>query len=827
MFSLGSNVLEWLYSSFHERIKYRFNPFKRYISFVSIALICPGLVATILPSETFAQSLEVNDAKERMYNISAGTLADALSQFSAQSGVNINIDPELTEGIMSFGMQGNYDFQTGLNQLLSESGLQAVPQGDGYAIRTLTTPVASEENVTTLPSIQVTATTSAARYATASSVTATKTNTLLRDTPQAISVITNELIKDQAIESMGDAMRYVPGVGVSQGEGNRDALIFRGNRSTGDFFIDGMRDDAQFFRDLYNIERIEVLKGANGMIFGRGGSGGVVNRVTKEAGWAPIREFSFLGGSFNRKRMTADIGQGIHDKVAFRLNAMYENADSFRGGVDMTRLGVSPTVTIKPTNRTKIVLNMERFHDRRTADRGIPSFNSDRFNPSSVGGPVNVGRSQFFGDPDRSNSNVDVLSFNAFFEHKFDIGVTVNNRTNYAQYDKFYDNVFANSAVFADRVSLGAYNNTTDRDNLFNQTNFLYSLDTGPVAHTLLAGVEIGRQETNNIRQTGFFNNSSRQTNLIVPFSDPITKAPITFVTRNQDADNRSVVDVLSLYIQDQIELLPQLQAIAGVRYDSFDVDFVKRNGDGSQIKTKDDLISPRFGLIYKPIEPVSFYASFSQAYVPRAGEQLTSIIVTRATLEPEKFTTYEAGIKWDVRPDLSFTGAVYRLDRTNVITVDPNDTSRAFLTDGQRTKGVELSLGGQLTPKWGVMGGYAYQDGEITSEQEDAKKGATVAELPRHTFSMWSRYDFTPRLGAAIGVINRSSMFASTDNRVKVDGFTRVDAAFYARLNKHVRAQVNIENLFDTNYIASVQNNNNLSPGSPTAVRASIVANF
>lgn len=828
MFSLGSNVLEWLYSSFHERIKCRFNPFKRYVLSISIALICSGLIVTILPNEAFAQSADVNNVKEKMYDIPAGTLADALSQFSAQSGVNFNFDPANIQGIMSYGIQGNYDIQTGLNQLLSGSGLQAVPQGDGYAIRTLTTPSASDENITTLPSIQVTATTSAASYATASSVTATKTNTLLRDTPQSISVITNELIKDQAIESIGDAMRYVPGVGVSQGEGNRDALIFRGNRSTGDFFLDGMRDDAQFFRDLYNIERIEVLKGANGMIFGRGGSGGVVNRVTKEAGWKPIREFSFLGGSFNRKRMAADIGQGIHDKVAFRLNAMYENADSFRDGVDMTRLGVSPTVTIKPTDRTKVVLSMERFHDRRTADRGIPSFNPDRFNPSSVGGPVKVGRSQFFGDPNRSNSNVDVLSFNAFFEHKFDIGVTVNNRTLYAQYDKFYQNVFANSAVFADRLSLGAYDNATDRENVFNQTNFLYSFDTGPVTHTLLAGVEIGRQETDNIRRTGFFNNSSRQTNLIVPLSDPITKAPITFATRNQDADNRSVVDVTSFYIQDQIEFLPQLQAIAGVRYDSFEVDFVKKNGDGSNIKTKDNLISPRFGLIYKPIEPVSFYANFSQAYVPRAGEQLTSIIVTRATLEPEKFTTYEVGLKWDVRPDLSFTGAVYRLDRTNVITVDPNDSSQTFLTDGQRTKGVEVGLSGQLTSKWGVMGGYAYQDGEITSTQSaDAKKGATVAELPRHTFSMWSRYDFTPRLGAALGVINRGSMFASTDNTVKVDGFTRVDAAFYAQLSKHIRAQINIENLFDTKYISSVQNNNNLSPGSPTAVRASLIANF
>ncbi len=828
MFPLGSNVFEWLYAGFHEQMKNRVGLCRRYVLlYVSIALICSGLAVAIFPDETFAQSPEANSAEEKMYNIQAGTLVDALNQFSTQSGVNFIVDPASIQGIMTFGIQGSYDIQTGLNELLSGSGLQAVPEGDGYAIQALNAPSSSEENIATLPSIEVTATTSAA-YTTASSVTATKTNTLLRDTPQSISVITNELIKDQAIDSIGDAMRYVPGVGVSQGEGNRDALIFRGNRSTGDFFIDGMRDDVQYFRDLYNIERIEVLKGANGMIFGRGGSGGVVNRVTKEAGWAPIREFSFLGGSFNRKRMTADVGQGVHEKVAFRVNAMYENTDSFRDGVDMTRLGISPTVTIKPTNRTKVVLNMERFHDRRTADRGIPSFNPDRLNPSSVGGPVNVARSQFFGDPNRSNANVDVLLFNAFIEHKFDFGVTVNNRTNYAQYDKFYQNVFANSAVFADRVSLGAYNNTTDRENIFNQTNFLYSLDTGPVTHTFLAGIEVGRQDTDNVRNTGFFNNSARQTNIIVPFSDPITKAPITFANRTQDANNHSVVDILSLYIQDQIEFLPQLQAIAGVRYDSFDVDFVERNGGGSRIKTNDDLFSPRFGLIYKPVEPVSFYASYSQAYVPRAGEQLTSLIVTRATLKPEKFTTYEAGFKWDVRPALSFTGAVYRLDRTNVISVDPNDSSRTFLTDGQRTKGVEVGLSGQITPKLGVMGGYAYQDGEITSTQAaDAQKGATVPELPRHTFSMWGRYDFTPRLGAGIGVINRSSMFASTNNAVKVDGFTRVDAAFYAQLSKHVRAQINIENLFDTKYIASVHNNNNLSPGSPTAVRASLIANF
>lgn len=614
-------------------------------------------------------------------------------------------------------------------------------------------------------------------------------------------------------------MRYVPGVGVSQGEGNRDALIFRGNRSSGDFFIDGMRDDVQFFRDLYNIERIEVLKGANGMIFGRGGSGGVINRVSKQANWDSFREFSFRGGSFNRKRITADINQGVHDKIAFRLNAMYEDSGSFRDGVNLSRRGISPTVTILPTRRTKVVLNMERFHDGRTADRGIPSFN---------GAPVKVGRSQFFGDPNRSNSDADVLSFNSFIEHRFDFGLTLRNQTNYAQYDKFYENVFANGPVVADRVSLGAYNSTTDRENIFNQTNLLYSLNTGPINHTLLAGVEVGRQVTNDRRRTGFFNNNPRFNILFVPLSNPITQAPITFTTRDQDANNHSVVNITSFYIQDQIEILPQLQAIAGVRYDKFEVDFIKRNGSGTQLKTSDDLISPRFGLIYKPIEPVSIYTSYSQAFVPRAGEQLTSIVVTRATLKPEKFTTLEAGVKWDIRPDLAFTGAVYQLDRDNVITVDPNDSSRTFLTKGQRTKGVELSLGGQLTPNWSVMGGYAYQEGEIINSNNDlGREGATVGELPRNTFSMWNRYDFTPKLGAALGVINRSDMFASTDNRVRVQGFTRVDAAFYARLTKQVRAQVNIENLFNTKYIVSVHNNNNLSPGSPIAIRASLTVNF
>ena len=196
--------------------------------------------------------------------------------------------------------------------------------------------------------------------------------------------------------------------------------------------------------------------------------------------------------------------------------------------------------------------------------------------------------------------------------------------------------------------------------------------------------------------------------------------------------------------------------------------------------------------------------------------------------MKPEKFTTLETGVKWDIRPDLALTGAVFQLDRTNAITADPNDPSRTFLSKGQRTKGVEVSLNGRLTPDWSVMGGYAYQLGEFTSAiQGVAEKGATVGELPRHTFSVWNRYDFTPRIGAAFGVIYRGSMFASADNTIRIPDFTRVDAALFAQFTKSFRGQLNIENLFDTNYFASVHNNNNITPGSPIAIRATLIANF
>ena len=782
------------------------------------ALICFGVATISLSGAAVAQSNIVASTAVQTYNISAGSLQTALISFVKQADVKVFTDPALLSGKTTQGLQGNYTAQDGLKHLLGDSGLQAVPQGKGYLVQKLQiaqSDIGQTEKESTLPTITVSAKVSSG-YTVPKISTATKTNTPLIDIPQSISVVTQEAIKDQNILSMSDAVRYVPGMGISQGEGNRDALVFRGNRSTGDFFVDGIRDDVQYYRDIYNIERVEVLKGPNGMIFGRGGSGGVINRVVKEASWSPIQEITAQAGSFNAKRVALDVGQGINEVAAVRLNAMYENSGSFRDGVDLKRYGVNPTVTIMPTNNTKVVLNAEYFKDERVADRGIPSFQ---------GRPLNTNVSTFFGDPNRSLSDSELKAVNALIEHKFDNEVTIRNRTRYATQDKFYQNVYPNAVNAAGTgVDINAYNDTTQRNTFFNQTDLLFSLNTGEVKHDLVVGLEIGHQETDNLRNTGTFNNTAA-TFVNVPTSNPITTAPIAFTTLA--TDNHSVMKQTSLYAQDQIKLLPQLQAILGLRYDRYEVDF-RNNITASDINTSDNFLSPRVGLVYKPIETVSIYTSYSLAYVPRAGEQLTSLTVTNKALEPEKFKNVEVGAKWDIQPNLALTTAVFKLDRTNVIIQDPNNTALSILGGGQSNKGFELGLAGRVTSAWSVMGGYTYQDGQITNTQSAAaKKGAVLAELPKNTFSLWNRYDFTPGWGVGLGVINRSAMYTSTDNTVRLPGFTRVDAAVYARIDKNLRAQLNIENLFDTKYFASAHNNNNISPGSPIAARVSLIANF
>jgi catecholate siderophore receptor len=260
-----------------------------------------------------------------------------------------------------------------------------------------------------------------------------KTDTPLRDVPQSISVMTRQALDDLSTHNIGDAVQYVPGVTMAQGEGNRETPVIRGNSSTGDLFLDGIRDDVRYYRDLYNIQQVEVLKGPNGALFGRGGVDGLINRVSKQAVFEPVRSGSLQFGSYHHKRVTADFGAPLNNRVAFRVNGVYEDSESYRDDVTLERYGINPTMTFLAGERTTVTAGVEYFHDERTADRGVSSYQ---------GRPLKTPRGQFFGDPAQSPVEATVKMANLFVEHRFSDDFVLRNRTRYADYDKFYQNVF-------------------------------------------------------------------------------------------------------------------------------------------------------------------------------------------------------------------------------------------------------------------------------------------------------------------------------------------------------------------------------------------------
>ena len=662
----------------------------------------------------------------------------------------------------------------------------------------------------------VAARTRAAGYRVTASRTAMKTDTPLRDTPQAATVVTSRFIADQAMQSMADVVRFIPGVTMAQGEGHRDAPIIRGQSSTADFFVDGVRDDAQYLRDLYNVERIEALKGSNAMVFGRGGGGGVINQVRKEASLAPIGALVFEGGSFDHKRGTLDVGRPIGELVAARLNGVYEKSASFRDATHLERRGVTPTATIFAGSGTTVRLDYEYFRDDRVVDRGIPSFR---------GRPAPTPITTFFGDPAISSARSRVDAGAALIERDFGGGLTLRNRTRVASYDKFYQNVYSGAVdSTGTQVNLQGYNNGTQRTNVFNQTDLTRTAVTGSVKHTLLAGAELSRQNTDNVRNTAYFNGTATST--LVPFVQPRLTAPVAFRQSATDADNHVRADVAALYAQDQVDFSSQWQAVVGVRVDEFSLRF-HNNRVAQDLDRSDRLVSPRVGLVFKPVEPASLYASYSVSHLPSSGDQFASLTATTATLEPERFRNYELGAKWDVVPSLSLTGALFQLDRSNSSAPDPLTSSRTVQTGAQRTTGYELGATGELLPAWQVVAGYSAQRARIRSRTTAAAEGATVPLVPEHTLSLWNRVQIASPLGVGLGAVYQDRSFAAIDNTVTLPAFTRWDAGLFVALPRNARAQLNVENLFDTRYFGTSQGNNNIMPGASRTLRLSLTAGF
>lgn len=650
---------------------------------------------------------------------------------------------------------------------------------------------------------------------------ATKTDTRIRDIPQSISVITEEQIKDRSLLGLTDAIKYSPGVMAGQGEGNRDSVWFRGNQSTSDLFVDGVRDDVQYYRDLYNIDRVEVLMGPNGMIFGRGGVGGVINRVTKEAHWENKNELRMQGGTYDHKRSSIDLNSGINETLAVRINAMIEDSGSFRQGVESEKKAINPTFTFKPSDKTKIVVGMEYFNDKRTNDRGIPSVSN-----GLQSRPFSTSRSTFFGNASQSPNEAIVKNGYAIIDHTFDNGMSVKNTTRFSDYDKYYQNVYANSSVQANGTfTIDGYYDNTQRQNFFNQTDLTYNFKTGSVSHKLLTGLEIGLQENQNYR---IVNSGTDPT--------PLASNPFALLTFNSSRSRNTSTDISNqaIYLQDQIYLNEQFQIIAGLRYDKFKTKFNDSVTIANSATINDQFISPRVGLVYKPIEPVSLYTNYSLSYLPRTGEQLTSLTSSIKSFDPEKFTNIEAGIKYDLLQSFSISSSIYRLERSKMAITDPSSPTNTIIVDGQVTKGFELGVAGKLFDSYSMYGGYTYQDAEITKNQGtgDAQitSGTPLGHVPKHTFSLWNKYEMNETWSAALGIVSRSDMFAATpttSTAVKLPGYARLDAAIYANINKQTKLQLNIENLLDKTYYQSAHNNNNIMYGYPLTARATLTYTF
>ena len=669
-------------------------------------------------------------------------------------------------------------------------------------------------------------------------VNALKSPTPIIDVPQSLSIVTADQILQQGFDSITDIIAYTPGVNASQGEGHRDAVVFRGVRSTADFFIDGVRDDVQYYRPLYNLEQVEVLRGANALLFGRGGTGGLINRVTKKAdlneqftGYqASVDSFGAFGGQIDSNFI-------VSDTAAIRINAMYESLENHRDFYDGDRFGLNPTAKIALTSDSNLDLSYEYINHERFIDRGIPT--------GANGEPVEAFEDIVFGDADLNTTELDAHLLRGVLQHKFSDTLKARLSASYSDYDKLYDNFYASffdQATDPTRVGIDGYIDTTRRRSFTLTGDLIGEFETGAIGHTFVAGAEYIDTSNDNDRFNAFWSGSSDDVEFF------LVERPLNFrggtgvnfdgeTTVNDysvDLNDRSEaeVEVFSIYVNDQIEVNEYLDIVLGLRFDSFDfsvdvVDPVLFDTGIVSIDSRDstdERVSPRAGLVFKPQENVSLYASYSESFLPRSGEQFATIS-GGDPFDPDIFETAEVGVKWDFIPGMSFTAAYFQNEQTRA---DRDDTTgENFEVRGLEIEGFELQLQGNVTEQLFVTAGYSYLDGETDNGAEIPR------ELPENTVSVWGAYQVTDRLGFGLGATYQDESFitdfdiGSTGPHPTLPAYTRVDAAAYYDISDDLRIQLNVENLTDELYFPTSHSTHQATVGAPLKAKITLSGKF
>ena len=654
---------------------------------------------------------------------------------------------------------------------------------------------------------------------------ALKTPTPIIDVPQSLSIITNEDIVLRGFNSIGDIIDYTPGVNNSQGEGHRDSIVFRGIRSTADFFVDGIRDDVQYYRPLYNIEQLEILRGPNALFFGRGGTGGIVNRVTKKGVIGENFNAYIIGAdSFGATDVQLDSNVGINENSAFRINLFYENLENHRDFFDGDRYGANPTFRFQPTEDTTIDLSYEYIDHERFIDRGIPTGDD--------GKPVKDFEDIVFGDPELNESTLEAHVVRALLQHKFSENLKANFSASYGDYDKFYENLYAHNYVESTNiVTLDGYADTTKRQNTVLSGNLISEFFTGDIEHTVIFGAEYINTSSDQNR----FNANWTRGSTTSPDPDkedfngpgPFTIKGVGVNSQNEvtrvaydtlNDDTRADIDVYSFYIQDELQLLEQLQLVLGARFDSFDIR-VKGSDTGSQ---KDEEVTPRLGIVYKPEETISVYASYSKTFLPQSGEQFADL--GDEGLDPNEFTNLETGVKWDFSRGLSLTASIFEIQQ-DIVEDNGGGGSR---TEKSKINGFEMQLQGLITNKWFITAGYSYLDGEIDDKNPGNNvDGNRPRELPENMFSVWNTYQLTNEFGLGLGLIYQDESFITEDNDTRLPSYVRLDAAAYYNVSENVRLQLNIENLTDELYFPNSHSDHQATVGPPINARFSVSGRF
>ncbi|WP_338671008.1 catecholate siderophore receptor Fiu [Pantoea dispersa] len=683
----------------------------------------------------------------------------------------------------------------------------------------------------------------------------------LVDTTRTMTVIPDQVIKDQGITNLTDALKNVPGVGAFYAGENGssttgDAVYMRGVDTSNSIYVDGIRDIASVTRDTFNTQQVEVIKGPSGTDYGRSAPSGSINMISKQPRLDTGLDASVSAGSAWMRRGTLDYNQAINDNAAFRLNLMGEKThDAARDNIQNERYGVAPSLALGLDTATRLYVNYLHVHQNNTPDGGIPTVGLPGYSaPSAAYAALNnsgkVATSNYYGtDSDFDKSTTDSATLR--FEHDLSDNTTLRNTTRWSRVKQEY----LLTAVMGGASNITAPNpndvgswrwsrlaNTKDISNriLTNQTNITSKFATGSVGHDVSAGVEFTREN-----QTTYGVNAL--TPPAVNIYHPISSISIGGLDRN-GANANGQTDTFGIYAFDTLAITPDFELNGGIRLDNYHTEYdsatacggtgrgalacpagVARNTPVTTVDTakSGNLVNWKAGALYRLTEQGNLYVNYAISQQPPGGSSFALAAggsgnsANRTDFKPQKAKSSEVGTKWQVLDKrLLLNAALFRTDIENE--VDANDDGTYSQTGKKRVEGYELSATGNITPDWEIIAGYTMQHASVREGASVAQDGSSaLAYTPKHAFTLWTNYQATDALSVGAGARYVGSLRRGSDGAVgtpdHTEGYWVADAKLGYKVNNNLDLQLNVYNLFDTNYVASINKSGyRYHPGEP-----------